>query len=143
MPEPYYATVDDLRTKVGVDEAMLGDAEAIELITAAEDLVDARLGVRPVDDESGRLVVPADEDAWRIKKLAEATLEVAKILFEDPGAASRQRAKFTSGDVSTSGPYGPAYGERAMALLNQSGLRRNTARMSGGGRRRRRLDRFK
>lgn len=136
MAEPYYATVEELRVKLGVDKAMLPDEEAVDLIEIAEDLIDARLGVRPVDETTGRKVVPDDEDAWRIEKLAKATVEIAKAVFEDPGVESRQRARYISGDVSTNGFYGPAFGERAATLLNASGLQRNTARMSGGGRRR-------
>lgn len=137
--EPYYATIEELREKVKVEEAMLPDDEATQILTEAEDLTDERLGVRPIDEDTGRKVVPAEEDAWRIAKLRDATLEVAAVIFRDPDVASRQRARYTSGDVSVSGFYGAAFGERADALLNQSGLRANRARMSGG--RRRSLDR--
>jgi hypothetical protein len=138
MAEPYYASADDLRAKLKItDEAMLPDEEAIELITEAEDLIDERLGVRGIDPETGRKVALDDysDESWRTDKLREATLEIAKALFEDPGLASRQRARYLSGDVSTNGFYGPAYGERCEALLSASGLRANRARMSGGRRR--------
>lgn len=142
MAEPHYATADQLRTKVKADKAMLPDDEAIELLTEAEDLIDERLGVRPVDSETGRKVVIADysDETWRTDKLRDATLSVAKTLFEDPGVAERQRARYISGDVSANGFFGSVFGERVEALINQSGLRVNTARMSGG--RRPRLRRF-
>jgi hypothetical protein len=130
-----YAQPGDLRAKVGMSAEALPDTEAAQFISEAEDLIDERLGVRPVDPDSGRKVVPAEEDEWRIAKLRDATLEVAAVIFRDPDVAARQRARFTSGDVSVSGPYGAAFGERADALLNQSGLRVNRARMSGSVRR--------
>lgn len=125
-----YATPGDLRAKLGVDAEVLGDVEAAEILSAAEDLIDDRLGNRPVDEDTGRKVVPAEEDAWRVEKLAKATLEVAAVLYRDPGVESRQRVRSVSGDVSTSGPYGPAYGERAESLLSASGLAVRFARAS-------------
>ena len=138
MPEPYYATADALRAKLKLGEEVLPDEEAVELLVEAEDLIDERLGVRPINEETGRKVDVEDETikAWRLEKLAGATIEVAAVIFSDPGVTSRQRARFSSGDVSVSGFYGPAFGERFSALLNQSGLAVNTARMSGGSRRR-------
>jgi len=122
MAEPIYATAKELQDALGVTEEMLPDAEAISLLEAAEDLVDDRLGNRPIDEDTGRRVVPSDEDTWRARKLAQATLEVAKVLFSDPGVETRQRARSVSGDVSTSGPYGSPYGERFESLLSASGL---------------------
>jgi hypothetical protein len=126
MAEPYYATAVELRSALGgLSEEVLPDADATKLIVEAEDLVDERLANRPIDTDTGRKVKLADydgDDAWRLRKLAEATLEVASVIFADPDVARRQRVRSTSGDVSTSSPYGPAYGERAQALLNASGL---------------------
>lgn len=133
-----YATPADLRKALKVDAQMLSDDDALETLLIACDLIDERLGIRPIDEETGRKVVLADEEAWRARKLVEATLEVAKVIYNDPGVEARQRARFASGDVSVSGFFGPAFGERAEALLNQSGLRVNTARMRGSGRRWRR-----
>lgn len=135
-PNTSYATATELRAKLKVTAEMLPDTEAAELIVIAEDLIDERLGVRPIMAETGRKVAVADIEGWRAAKLAGATVEIAAAIFSDPGMQSRQRARFSSGDVSVSGFYGPAYGEHAAALLNQSGLVRNTARMSGGTRRR-------
>lgn len=134
---PLYATADALRKKLDTTAEILPDDEANEILESACDLIDERLGNRPVDPDSGRKVVVADEDGWRIQKLAKATLEIAKALYEDPGVESRQRVRSVSGDVATSGSYGPAYGERVESLLNQSGLRVNTARTSNSARRRR------
>jgi hypothetical protein len=138
MAEPYYATADALRVKLKLTEEVLPDDEAIELLVEAEDLIDERLGVRPINEDTGRKVDVEDSSikSWRLEKLAGATVEVAAVIFSDPGITSRQRARFSSGDVSVSGFYGPAFGERSAALLNQSGLAVNTARMSGGSRRR-------
>jgi hypothetical protein len=123
VPEPYYATAGQLREALGgLSEELLPDAEADDLIERAEDLIDERLGNRPVDPDTGRKVVAADEDAWRVEKLAKATAEVAAVLYRDPGVESRQRQRSVSGDVATSGPYGPNFGERAEILLSQSGL---------------------
>lgn len=133
---PLYATPDDLRKELKVSAEMLPDEEANGILTTACDLIDERLGIRPIDPETGRKVKPDEVDAWRARKLAEATIEVAAVIFSDPDVARRQRARFSSGDVSVSGFYGPAFGERSAALLNQSGLVVNTARMSGGARRR-------
>lgn len=136
-----YATPEELRSKLGLDATVLPDDEAEGLIETACDLIDDRLGNRPVDPDTGRKVVTGDEESWRVQKLAKATVEVAKALFEDPGLESRQRARFVSGDVSANGFYGPAFGERVESLINSSGLRVNTARLSKG--RRGRMRRFK
>jgi hypothetical protein len=138
MAEPYYATAEALRKKLKVAKEVLPDEEAVELLVEAETLVDERLGVWPINEETGRKIDVEDESIkpWRLEKLAGATIEVAAVIFRDPDVASRQRARFSSGDVSVSGFYGPAFGELGAALLNQSGLVRNTARMSGGTRRR-------
>lgn len=135
---PYYATVAELREKLGMDEEMLPEAEALALLSDAEDLIDERLLNRPADPDTGRKVVPANEEGWRVAKLAKGTLEIAKALFEDPGVASRRRASSESGDVSASGFYGPAFGELAEAAINASGLRVNRARMAGNRQRCRR-----
>jgi hypothetical protein len=138
-----YAAPAELREMLDVNPEILPDSEAIGILTKACDLIDERLGVRPVDPATGRKVVLGDyaDEAWRLTKLRDATLEVAKAIFEDPGLESRQRARYVSGDVSTNGFYGPAFGERAESLINASGLRVNRARMSNG-RRRPRLGRF-
>lgn len=131
MAEPYYTTAAALRKALGeLSAEVLPDADAIDLIERAEDLVDDRLGNRPIDEDTGRKVVPADEDTWRVEKLAKATLEIAGVLYRDPGVESRQRVRSVSGDVSTSSPYGPAYGERAESLLSASGLAVRFARAS-------------
>lgn len=130
MAEPYYTTAEELRKFLSVDKEVLPDAEAIDLIERAEDLIDDQLGNRGVDEDTGRKVVPAEEDTWRAEKLAKATLEVAGVLYRDPGVESRQRVRSVSGDISTSSPYGPAYGERAQALLSASGLAVRFARAS-------------
>jgi hypothetical protein len=136
-PGALYATAGELRNALNLTSDVLSNAEANSILASACDLIDERLGARCIDPDSGRKVIPADEDDWRIAKLRDATVEVATNLFRDPTVASRQRARFTSGDVSVSGPYGPAFGERAEALLVASGLRVNTARMSVGHPRRR------
>jgi hypothetical protein len=138
MAEPYYATAEALRKKLKVAVEVLPDEEAVELLVEAETLVDERLGVWPINEETGRKIDVEDESIkpWRLEKLAGATVEVAAVIFRDPDVASRQRARFSSGDVSVSGFYGPAFGELGAALLSQSGLIRNTARMSGGTQRR-------
>lgn len=140
MAEPVYTSASALREKLEVTAEVLSDDEALNLIETAEDLIDERLGARPIDEDTGRKVVPADEDAWRVEKLAKATLEVAAVIFRDPGVESRQRVRSVSGDVSTSSPYGYAYGERAQALINASGLAYPFARV---GRRRSRGEQFR
>jgi hypothetical protein len=137
MPEPYYATVKQLREKVKVeDEEVLSDAEAVQILTEAEDLIDDRLLARPIDPDTGRKVVLGDfqNETWRTDKLREATLGIAQAIFEDPGVTTRQRARFESGDVSSNGFFGGAFGERVDALLTASGLRVNTTRVSRGRR---------
>jgi hypothetical protein len=122
-PEPFYATAVELRDALSIaDESVLSDDAAAKLLEEAEDLVDDRLGPWRIDAESGRKIVVAEVEPWQAKKLAQATLEVAKVIFSDPGIASRQRLRSVSGDVATSGPYGPAYGERFEVLLSASGL---------------------
>jgi len=127
---PLYAAPTELREMLGVNSEVLPDSEARGLLSKACDLIDSRLGPRPIDATSGRKVVAGDFSAepWRLVKLRDATLEVAKALFEDPGVESRQRARFVSGDVSANGFYGGAFGERVESLINDSGLRVNTAR---------------
>lgn len=132
--EPYYTTPEALRAALDIlDPEVLPDEEATTLIETAEDLVDDDLGNRPVDETTGRRVVLADEAPWRLDKLSKATIEVAKVLYEDPGVERRQRHSSVSGDVATSGPYGSPFGQRYVSLLSASGLRVRFARM---GRRR-------
>lgn len=130
MPEPYYATADELRSKLSMTAEIVPDEDAIELIEEAEDVIDDALGNRQVDEDTGRKVVTAEEDAWRVAKLAKATLEVATVIFNDPDVLRRQRHRSVSGDVATSGPYGPAFGQRAASLLAASGLAVPFARAS-------------
>lgn len=150
-PGPLYAAPTGLRTFLGTNEDVLSDSEANVVLGKACDLIDERIGNRPIIEATGRKIPMGEEaeervgegfEEWRLKKLAEATIEIAARIFSDPGVESRQRARFETGDVSASGFYGPAFGERASALLNQSGLVVNTARMSGGNRRFRRHHRY-
>lgn len=125
MAEPYYCTANELRDHLSVSEVTLGDARAISLIEDAEDVIDDMLGVRTVDSETGRKVVPDQVDAWRFLKLKRATLKVAGQLYSKPGMLTDRRWETQEGpDFKVSGPVGSLFGTDVEMALNQSGLRR-------------------
>lgn len=130
MPaDPYYTTPDEVREVTGIAEAILDDAEAERLILTAEDLIDAMLGARPVDYDTGRKVLYADADEMQWEKLERATCLLVGFLFRNPGWEMEQRFLSTSGDVSLSSPASSPF-PQVTILLDQSGLRRLTARAS-------------
>src|SRR5262249_51220348 len=98
---PLYATPEDLPAKLKGNEEVLPDDEAAEILDTACDLIDDRLGARPIDEETGRKVdvTEYEDEPWRLVKLAKATIEVAVNLYNDPGVESRQRMKSVSGDI--------------------------------------------
>lgn len=128
MPAPYYTTVALVRTELGVDSTVLPDADALALIADAEDMIDEMLGLRSVDETTGRKVVQADEDAWRWTKLGRATVKLCRVLYENPALLTEQTFASVGGpEVSTSTPFGSPFGRQVIALLDQSGLSRLAA----------------
>jgi hypothetical protein len=132
MPEPYYATADDLRAELDVDDTVLSDAAAIKLIEDAEDVIDSMLGARPVDDTTGRKVVQADVESWRFVKLTRATVKVAARLSEDPTILTAQYTSVSGPDFSFSGRISTTWGSVVENALTLSGLARLTTSIGCG-----------
>lgn len=127
---PTYVTAAELRLEVG-DE--IDTDRAQRLILDAEDLIDELLGVRPVNETTGRKVVAADVDGWRFTKLKRATLKLAVRLYREPGLTGRLWRSVSGPDFSFSGPLsGTEFGSDVEAVLNQSGLRRTTTIVGPG-----------
>jgi hypothetical protein len=133
--EPYYTDADAVRTELGVDDVVLDDAAALQLIVKSETFVDEMLGVIPVDVDTGRKIVEDDVEGWQWAKLGEATVQMAVFLFRNPAWSLEQRYDSVGNEVSGSGPLGSPL-PLVSAILNQSGLRRLTGRATGGRRRR-------
>lgn len=129
-----YTSPTDLRAELGVSSTVLDDAAATKLIVDAEDLIDELLGVRVVDETTGRKVVQSEVDGWRWTKLSRATVKLAARLHKEPGLTGRLWRSVSGPDFSFSGPLsGTEFGPLVEALLNQSGLRRLTT-IAGPGR---------
>lgn len=125
----YYATEDELRTELGVAEAVLSDAAAAILITDAELFIDLLIGNRGISLPSGRKVVEADVEAYQWTAVNRATVKLAADLYRNPKAYRGAQWKSVSGpDFSVSGPLFAAASSAAEAiagpLLTSSGLRR-------------------
>ncbi len=124
-----YATADELRAELGVDEAALSDEAAERLLADAEDRVDALLGPRRVDPATGRKVDPLDAaiEDWQLGKLSRATVKAAARAHSNPDlatAATHYRVK--GPDFETQGPMRQdargMVGEDAVALVAASRL---------------------
>lgn len=122
MAEPYYTDAAALRTELGVDPAVLPDAQAVATIEIAEDLIDVELGMRDIDPDTGRKVVEADVQPWQWIKLGRATVKLAARIFRDPNLAGIEYDTM-AGEVTVSHRIGPRFGEDVAAALSQSGLR--------------------
>jgi hypothetical protein len=134
MAEPVYTTPDAVRTEAEVDATTLPDDQATRWIIRAENLIDAALGARWVDETTGRKVVQADVDGWRWTKLGDATAILAARLYAHPELLTEQGYMSLSGpDFSRSGPLGSRlFTPEIDALLNASGLRRVGGRARSG-----------
>ena len=137
MPGPYYCTNNDLRAELAVDNTVLPDVRAARLIADAEDIADSLLGAWPVDETTGRKIVPAKVEGWQADKLARFTVTLAARLYREPGTVDVRRWRSESvPDFSVAGPVGGVLSPALLGLLDGSGLRRLAvrARPSGGGR---------
>lgn len=119
---PTYATAEQVRTELGFSSAELPDAEANRLLGYAEDRIDSLLGDRTVDEDTGRRIVVADEDSWRVEKLATATARLAARFHDEPELIHDRRFASESGEISASGPLGDVFGPAVTDPLTASGL---------------------
>jgi len=127
MAEPYYCTEDELRSELGVTEAVLSDDDAAKLIEETEDLVDDLLGGWPPDTTTGRKIIEADVETWQWAKLNRATYLLAADVYRTPERYRGQAYKSVSGpDFSFSGPLSGQVPRAILAVLDASGLRRLT-----------------
>lgn len=132
----HYTDADAVRARLAVDDTVLPDAAADELIRHAETLIDSVMGPLGVDAATGRKVVETVADPWRWACLSEATELVAAGLYSEPDRYDTGRVYDTqsgpdfslSGRVS-GGDLETLLGSRVMALLNHSGLRLLTVYM--------------
>lgn len=125
-----YATPDELRTELRVDEAALSDADAERLIETAEDLIDAELS-RAIVTTTGRRVAEADVAEWQWAKLSRATVLVAARLYSDPDLAQGRQWQAERGPTfAVSGPIGDELGRQVLALLAATGWKRTSANVT-------------
>lgn len=132
MAEPIYATADDLREKLDVDDTALPDGRAIALLSGAEDWVDRIAGPIALDRDTGRKFDPANLSSLQAAALAKATLTVAAVTYSDPAAFTSQTFGKVSGPdftlenpASLTGLSGPAVAtlRSAAAFLDAARLR--------------------
>ena len=120
-----YATASELRTALGVNNTVLPDAAAEELILEAEDFTDALLGGWEIDTTTGRKITEADVDAWQWSKLNRAVLLLAAELYADGSLLRRARYRREKGpDFEFEDPLGGGVLSRYLNVLDDSGLRR-------------------
>lgn len=137
MPEPYYATPDDLRAALGLGIGALSDADATRILEDAEDWVDRMAGPVQVDLTTGRVYTVGILQPFQTDKLREATLELAACLQRNPKALTRAAyARVRGPDFEQMLPHFggmPADGtyslQRAVSLLDRGNLRRLVARV--------------
>ena len=140
--EPYYCTIAELRTELGLSEGALPDATATARIEDAEDLIDRLLGgwYWGPNEATGRKVTAGDVMSWQFSKLTRATRKMAARLYRDPNLLDQVYESVRGPDFSMTGPKGGALvrmlGVQVLALLDDSGLRRIAGRSrQGRGRR--------
>ena len=127
----YYSSAATLRDELGVDSTALPDDTANRLIRKAEGEVDRLIGVRPVDDTTGRKVVQADVDAWQWTKLGRAATVIAATLYASSESIDLPQWERVKGpDFEFQGPNSSTSRE-ALNELAQSGLQRLTASAHG------------
>ena len=122
-----YATPTELRTALGVNGTVLPDDRATVLLEDACDWVDQELGLREIDESTGRKVIEGEVEAWQFAKLKRATVKAAAKLYARPSMLSDQRFDRVKGpDFETQGPRtsnADLFGSDVAGLLDQSGLR--------------------
>ncbi len=132
----YYATADDLRDALGIDEDAMSDAAAESLIQDAEDAVDAMLGGRVVDTATGRRVVEAQVLSWQWERITRATIKIAQAIYGNPAlTASGPRYRREKGpDFEMEDPLGGSvWGSTVDTLIEGSGLGAYTTSVGEGG----------
>lgn len=122
-----YASPDDLRDALGVDDTALPDSAAEDILEDASDWVDSRLGARPVDPVTGRKVTEVEVQPWQWAKVVRATVKVAGKLYREPDTFTRPVYDSVSGpDFSMSGRSTPLaaamFGSDVVQLIDQSRL---------------------
>lgn len=131
-----YATVEALRADPAIGDAdPPTDATLEARLVDAEDLIDRVIGPHGIDEATGRALIPGDLDDWRTAKIARATIILARTAITTPGAFDPPAGGTIEGPVFkvsniTGGmsPAGTTALRAAVALLDQAGVRRLTAR---------------
>ena len=132
MPEPFYASVADIRAALGMDATQLPDAQAIALIEDAEDTIDGMLGARPINIDTGRRVTEADVEPWQWEKLRRATIKTVVAGRSRPAGVLSGRWNSIKGpDFAVSGRLDPSWlPPDVTAILNQSQLAQTTTELA-------------
>jgi len=129
----YYTTAAAVQAEPGCSALDNGTVEA--LIVRAEDITDELLGAWSVDDATGRKIVQADVEAWQWQRLGRFVSRVAARLHTDVDVMGAGQWNSVSGpDFSFSGPLSGGWeqrlGSELVMVLNGTGLRRLTGRVS-------------
>ena len=127
----YYATAAGLRDELTLDSAALPDDAASRLIRKAEGEVDRLIGVRPINDTTGRKVLVTDVYAWQFAKLTRATLVLAADLYNNPDAFEPSKWSRVEGPDFRFIGATFVINREAINEIDQSGLRRLSASAHG------------
>lgn len=129
-----YATVQQLRDEMQIDDEQLTDMEAKRLILQAEDITDSLLGAWPIDTTTGRKIRQTAVLSWQWSKLQRFTTSLAGRLQTDAQFARSMDGgdlwdEYQGPDFSVRGRRSgeSLIGSTSMTLLNASGLRRLTS----------------
>jgi hypothetical protein len=129
-----YATAEELRDALGVDDETLTDDRAEDLLEDASNEIDRLLYARPIDPDTGRKVKEGTVQGWQWDRIVRATVKVAAQLYENPGMLTEQQFDRVKGpDFETQGPLRKGvsiFGDDVLHLVSGSGL----AIISGRGR---------
>jgi hypothetical protein len=136
MADPVYATIDDLRTYMGVSEGELPDDEATSLLLKSEADIDRLAGRSwPVDVTTGRrFAAPLGTNvlglgAYQIERLTEAVCAQAEYRYTvGETFFIEDQPKSVQGPDFTEEGQRSMYGPKARAALGDSGLLRLTGR---------------
>lgn len=128
-----YSTPQELREALDVDETVLPDNQAEDILEDASVLIDGMLGARAVNPDTGRKVTETDVHSWQWDRLIRAVIKLACRLYEQPDLTSRQEFRKVSGpDFTTEGPIRTGrdvYGDDVIDLIHGSQLQVLSGRM--------------
>jgi len=126
----YIDSAATLQDYLGVDDTVLTDVAAEEIIEQVEDLIDSLLGFRAAYADTGRCIAEANVYAWQWAQLERAALLGAKNIYTYPElqqsffADTEKSPDFSRSGIGKAKTPANVIGQAAMMALNASGLRR-------------------